>query len=265
MPIDVHQKRMPPRPEEIIAEQKADAAKRRAATDAIEEVTGTVTAVVPAKPTSTALALPDTRTPVQMYLDEVAPANVVGRLVKFTKEGVFATADDDGAMSEDAEFVALTDETQVGWIKFNGEGTPPDRIMGLLYDGFQMPSRASLGDSDEAEWPEGLSGKPSDPWLHQMNLVLQHAETRELYTFSTTSITGRRAVGNLLRHYNRMTRTNPGEIPVIKLKVGGFNHRDERIGWVSTPVFAVVGRVPRDSAAKPDTSVAGDMNDSIPF
>jgi hypothetical protein len=62
-----------------------------------------------------------------------------------------------------------------------------------------------------------------------------------------------------------MQRTNPGELPVIKLKVGGFNHKDERIGWVPTPVFAVVGRAPRDSAAKPDTSSSGDMSDAIPF
>jgi hypothetical protein len=54
-------------------------------------------------------------------------------------------------------------------------------------------------------------------------------------------------------------------MPVVRLKSGGFNHRDDRIGWVSVPVFAVVGRAPRDSAAKPDTSAAGDLNDQIPF
>jgi hypothetical protein len=52
---------------------------------------------------------------------------------------------------------------------------------------------------------------------------------------------------------------------VVKLKTGGFNHKDDRIGWVPTPVFAVVGRAPRDSAAKPDTSLSGDMSDTIPF
>jgi hypothetical protein len=72
-------------------------------------------------------------------------------------------------------------------------------------------------------------------------------------------------VGNLLRHYDRMQKTNPGEVPVVRLKAGGFNHRDDRIGWVPTPVFAVVGRAPRDSAAKPDTSAAADLNDQIPF
>src|SRR5215471_17376786 len=94
---------------------------------------------------------------------------------------------------------------------------------------------------------------------------LQNTETAELFTFVTASATGRRAVGNLLHHYNRMLRTNANELPVVKLKVGGFNHKDERIGWVPTPVFAVVGRAPRDSAAKPDTSSGGDMSDAIPF
>jgi hypothetical protein len=49
----------------------------------------------------------------------------------------------------------------------------------------------------------------------------------------------------------------------VKLKQGGFNHR--KVGWVATPVFAVVGRTSRGNAAKPDTSSAADMNDEIPF
>ena len=56
--------------------------------------------------------------------------------------------------------------------------------MGLLYDGYRMPPRETLGDLDVAEWPAGLSGEPEDPWLHQQNLVLQQVDTRELFTFS---------------------------------------------------------------------------------
>ena len=32
----------------------------------------------------------------------------------------------------------------------------------------------------------------------------------------------------------------------MNLRAGGFNHRDPRIGWVPTPVFAVVGQVARN-------------------
>lgn len=62
-----------------------------------------------------------------------------------------------------------------------------------------------------------------------------------------------------------MQKTHPDMYPVVHLKVGGFNHRDERVGWVQVPVFAVVGRGPKDSAAKPDTSLPRDMDDRIPF
>jgi hypothetical protein len=62
-----------------------------------------------------------------------------------------------------------------------------------------------------------------------------------------------------------MQRTNPGELPVVRLRPGGFQHRDERIGWVATPTFCVVGRAPRDSAVKPDTSIGADMNDELPI
>ena len=159
----------------------------------------------------------------------------------------------------------LCDEVLVGWIRFHRDGeTPPDRVQGLLYDGFEVPPRETLGDMDESQWEPGLSGKPEDPWKHQNCLVLQQTETRELYTFVTTSETGRRAVCNLLRHYNRMRKAKADEVPVVRLRVGGFNHRDPRVGWVPTPVFAIVGRAPRDSAAKPDTSVAADLNDEIP-
>jgi hypothetical protein len=215
--------------------------------------------------TSKAVATADKRDYRQRYLDDVAPSTLVGRLIKFSKDGKFVTNDDGEPISEDAEFVAMCDETLVGWIKFNGPDAPPDRHQGLLYDGYVMPPRETLGDADEAQWPTGLSGRPEDPWQHQMCLVLQHADTKEMYTFSTQSVSGRRAVGNLLRHYERMQRGGNNEYPVVRLKPGGFNHRDDRIGWVPVPVFVAVGRAPADSVERPDTSLEADLSDKIPF
>jgi hypothetical protein len=96
-------------------------------------------------------------------------------------------------------------------------------------------------------------------------MMLQRADTGELFTFVTSSVTGRRAIGTLLRHYDRMQRTHPDQYPVIRLKIGGFQHKDDRVGWVKVPVLAVVGRQAKDDAARPDTSLAADMNDSLPF
>jgi hypothetical protein len=198
------------------------------------------------------------------YLDEVAPAGIAGRLIKWTKDGTYVTADDGEELAEGAEFIVLADETLVGWIKFAGPGEPPERHMGLLFDGFEMLPREELGDLEQSRWEMGLDNAPADPWLHQMSVVLQNVETRELFTFTTSSKTGRRAVGNLLRHFTRMAKTHPDELPVVRLGKGGYDHRDSRVGWVAVPVFVVVGRAPRDGTAKPDTSVGKYIDDELP-
>ena len=81
---------------------------------------------------SPAVAANDQRNSVQRYLDEVAPASIVGRMIKFGKEANSFTPDDGEPIAVDAEFVALCDQTLVGRIKFNGDGEPPDRIIGPL-------------------------------------------------------------------------------------------------------------------------------------
>jgi hypothetical protein len=132
----------------------------------------------------------------------------------------------------------------------------------LLYDGFIMPERDSLGDDDSTQWELGLNGQPGDPWQHHQCLVLQQVDTSELYTYTTSSVTGRRAVGTLLKHYDRMQRSHHGYFPLIRLKVGGFQHRDDRVGWVATPVLAAIGRVPGEAAVSP---APANFDDEIPF
>jgi hypothetical protein len=258
--------RVPPTTKEILKRQAEDAARQRAEV-APKRAKATPptnnTAIVPAEPH--AVAVLDGRTAVQAYLDEIAPSAFSGRLIKFNKDGKFATPDTGDVIDENADFMALCDEVQVGWIKFNGENAPPDRIQGLLYEGFVMPLRSTLGDTDETKWEKGLSGQPQDPWQHQMSLVLQEVSTQEIFTFTTTSQTGRRAVGALLRHYERLRRVPEDLYPVVRLKTGGFEHKDPRVGWVATPQFVVVGKAPKNTAVKPDTSVGADMNDAIPF
>jgi hypothetical protein len=254
--VNTPQRRRIPTANEIVRQQREDAERAR---NAPAKATPT------APTTGTDVAIPDRRTSVERYLDEIAPASIVGRMLKFDgKAGAFVTPDDGEPIAEGTEFTALCDQCLIGWIRFGSEGEPPTRHMGLLHAGFIMPARATLGDVDPARWPVGLDKKPSDPWLHQMAMVLQHAETAALFTFVTTNKTGRRAVGALLRHYDRMLKTNPAEYPVVRLEASGFNHPDQRIGWVATPMFTVVGRRPRDSAARPDTSLAADLDDDLP-
>jgi hypothetical protein len=259
--------RVPPSTKEILKRQAEEAGRQRAAI-AQKRANATspnnTTVVVTAKPT--AVAAPDNRTPQQQYLDEIDPAGIVGRRIKFTREGKYVTADDDKLIDENATFIALMDQTLVGYQRFFDDGRPPDRRMSLYYDpNFVKPQREELGDLNEDAWPLGLSGQPEDPWQHYNFVVLQCVETGALFTFSTRSKTGRRAVGSLLKHYDRDRRTHPNDVPVVRLRSGGYMHPDDRIGFVVTPLFQIVNRQPRDSAAKPDTSIGIQLNDEIPF
>ena len=67
------QKRKPRTPEEIITQQKADAARALATRPA-----ATPPAVVA-----------DKRSDVEKYVDEIAPSMIAGKLIKFSKEGKF--------------------------------------------------------------------------------------------------------------------------------------------------------------------------------
>jgi hypothetical protein len=193
------------------------------------------------------------------YLDEIAGSGVAGRLCRF-KDGEYVTSEDGAAMDTEADYLALCDQVRISWIKFN-EGEAPERHGGLLYDGYQLPRREELGDLDEATWPLGLNNAPEDPWKHSLELVLQNRTTLEMFTFSTMSATGRRAVGNLLKHFDRARRTDPEYVPIIKLRTGGFKHKDPRVGFVTTPTFAVVGQSKRADAPTPSV----DLDDEIPF
>jgi hypothetical protein len=178
-----------------------------------------------------------------------------GKLVKFSKDGRFVTTADGEEIEEGRKFVVPHDEVQVGLIKFNGHGEAPDRRMGPLFKGFKVPARSTLGDLDESLWEIGLNGKPADPWQSQIMLPLADIETGELFVFTTTSMTGRRAVGNLIAQCQRLGRTDPDKYLVVALKIGGFDHA--KFGRVKTPAFAIVGKMPKDA------SKSNDMNDSL--
>jgi hypothetical protein len=247
---------MPRTSKQVLAEQQKQADDERAHKAAPTQL-----------PTVGKTALPvgsDPHDLRQRLLNDIAPSGIVGRLIRFDgKEGRFFYVDSDETIDGTADFTVLCDETLVAWVKFQPEG-PPLREGGLFYaPGFALPERPSLGDADPRDWKPGLSGKPEDPWKLEMSLVLKRPATQELLTFSTLNKTGRRAVGGLLKHYDRLRRSSPGSFPVVRLKPGGYD--DDQFGWVHTPTFPVVGVSPGHTAAIPDTSLKGDLNDEIPM
>jgi hypothetical protein len=249
-------------PEKIRELQKADAEREH---QRVKSNLTNLPAAVPAKTGNGSLTVIDNKNSVAAYLDEVAPSSsIVGRGIKFDpKAGTFLTTDDGSVVKDDVDFAVLADQTLGGKLRFNGKGNPPTRHMGLIYSGYRPPSRESLGDLDQSQWEIGLDGKPADPWQDHLYLVLQQSDSAELFTFIASTKTSRMAAANLLRHYDRM----PADMyPLVRLKTGGFAHKDTRVGFVKTPVLAIVGKVQKDTVAKPeDASAEADMGDAIPF
>jgi hypothetical protein len=258
-------KRTPPNSAQVLAEQKQMAAKelaqRKAALPPAKPATS-----VPAKAATIAVAVPDNRTTAEVYVDNVSPSFMPGPLVKFDgKEGHFVLASNDEKLDLMRRYIARLPDMWVGWIKFNGEGEPPSRVGGLLYDGYVMPPREALGDLDESDWPLGLDDQPTDPWLHQQLIPIQDAGTWEVLCFGTTSPTGRTAVGALLRAYNRMRRADPNAVPIIQLVPSSYMHRT--FGKVNIPAFKICGKTKYDAITdpEPELPLAKDMNDKIGF
>ena len=209
-------------------------------------------------------ALANGGSPVSAYL-AAHGVGMSGTFFKFAKDGRFRKSTDDEEVPEGTQFVVIYDQIQGGWIKFMGKGNPPERKQGNIFDGFVPPNRESLGDLDQNEWEVGLSGRPADPWQFQLLLPLQNVETGELFVFNTSSVTGRRAVDSLIQACGRMQRAEPNDYPIIKLRIGGFQHRDERIGWVKTPAFERIGKSLKTDVAVTQTSLDADLNDEVPF
>src|SRR5262245_48257085 len=80
-------------------------------------------------------ALTNGSSPVSAYL-AAHGVGMSGKFFKFAKDGKFRTTGDDSEIPEGTLFVCIYDQTQAGWIKFNGKGVPPERRMGTLFDGF---------------------------------------------------------------------------------------------------------------------------------
>jgi hypothetical protein len=183
-----------------------------------------------------------------------------------------------------------------GWIKFNGRGQPPDRIVDA--PGNPLPDRSELGDDDVSKWPLGIDGRPRDPWF--ADLMLVRDDNGAPCMFSTTSDTGIRAVGQLCREvvWGRYIH-GPNAVPVIELQSRKLRNQYATpvpsfpiVRWITdtgntSNVLAAPGPVPpvpeeakpnndkkptRAERAlqqrlgnKPSSDLADELNDEIPW
>ena len=244
-------------PEQVRAQQKADAEKANTA----------LQASLPAIVKRAALPALPAIDGADAYIDR-NPTMMVGRGIKpNSKSGVIAFTDDETPVSPDREFTVIAESIWCGFARLE-EGQPTKYAGGLLFDpkGFHRPAREELGDDDPTQWPVSkFDGEPGDPWKESVFVPLEDSTTGELFTLQIVSkprSAAIYAVDGLLRHCHMLMRRSPDMCPVIKLKMSQYESKKYGMQW--KPLFQVVGKTSRASAAKPDTSIGADMDDAIP-
>ncbi len=184
------------------------------------------------------------------------------KILKF-KKGEYFIGEDKIPLGTD--FIAHAIGWTKCWIKFvNGE-----RVQHMAYRvalGEKPPQRESLDDFDESKWPEGLDGKPADPWVYQYLLPLENPANGEVVIFVTSSFGGRRAVADLCAAYARRTQKvkNAGQ-PIVKLAKADMPTK--KFGKVPRPCFEITGwnETAGDVEIIPPVSSKDEFRDEIPF
>ena len=124
-----------------------------------------------------------------------------------------------------------------GWVKWENK-RPVHKYVFRPIDGWILPTKDKLPDRDERWWPLDKDGKRNDPWQETHKITVKNTATDEMFTWTTTSWYGRKALGKLIDAYVRDARKHPGKMPVVTLSSKDEPHPE--YGDIPTPVFAVV-------------------------
>ena len=140
----------------------------------------------------------------------------VGDLLKFGKDGVYVTGQENREIARGTQMVAYMDSLRVGWLRWE-DGRPVEGPMGLVANGFVPPKRDALeGTPDESEWERDDKGRPVNPWQIANDVALFNPQDETFYTFATSAKGGVGAIGMLskaygehLRHSRRRRKSSP--------------------------------------------------------
>jgi len=190
------------------------------------------------------------------------------KLLKF-KKGQFFIGDE--LVPLGTVFIAHAIGWTKCWIKFVDDERV-DRKVYRVALGERPPQREDLDDLEKDNWPEGIDGKPVDPWSLQYLLPFEKTSDGEVVIFTTSSFGGRRAVADLCAAYaKRTTKSASCGQPIVKL--AQTEMPTKKFGKVPRPQFDIVGWdepaadidvTPPFDGTPPVTS-EDEFEDSIPF
>jgi len=187
------------------------------------------------------------------------------KLLKFKKGDYFCDGEE---VPRGTRYIAHCVGWAKAWVKFK-DGGMADRKIYRITSGERVPDRYELDETDEKNWPPGLDGKPSDPWVFQYMLPLESIETGEVVIFITSSFGGRRAVSDLCSTYSRRAAKLQGRSGQPTIKLQKMMMPTKNYGDTPRPYFEVDGWLD-DPAKEPIRDIGPgpikeDLDDEIPF
>lgn len=215
----------------------------------------------------------------EKYGDAATARNIVGKLLKFTKFGEYHAGIENENVPIGTELVAYMSSLAAGYIRWEG-GKPAQSEMGYVGEGFVPPKRNDLGWNDAGEWESDDRGNPRDPWQFTNSIIFIDLNREILYTFNTSSKGGLGALGGLSKAYGRHVKTNPRQLPTVKIGLDSYKHSVKAYGEIRFPVFEIidgkwfpVDELPPFEGLPPfiepqrqiETTMKQDMSDIIPF
>ena len=211
--------------------------------------------------------------PYSAFARKHLPVNF-GKRVAFAK-GLWRAAGE--PLPAGTLFVAQVPDTMIiatRWV----QQKPVERRMAYVRDGADFVPRETLGHTDHKKWELDRNNKPKDPWSQELALLMLHYETRQLFTYFTSSAGGSSTIAALTNEYAMRLDAGLFGLPVIGLSDDFYDHPS--YGRTAIPLLqvdhwqddGVAPPAPQPDAAamvtvsaEPVKPVSDAMDDDIPF
>jgi len=181
------------------------------------------------------LEKPDGPNVYEAYGNSVSRMTFPGDLLTFSKYGEYKAGQDKDDLPLGTRLVVHPPTMLIGWVRWE-DSRPVDFQMGLLSEGFMPPKRDTLGHLDKSQWETFGDGGVKDPWQLSNQVVMTGLDNGDVvYTFTTSSKTGRSALGEVLKAYGHRIRQHPDGYPVVELLMRSYRH--PQFGEQRVPVF----------------------------
>jgi hypothetical protein len=211
--------------------------------------------IVPAQQNLPATALCN----IDAFLEATAAESA--KYLKFAKGEWLAGVDEEDVEAGTEMVVNITGIT-CGHVKWEDK-VPVDESMTPIIEGMFTP-RESLGDLDRDLWETDDDGAPKDPWTRTTKVPLKNPATDEEFIYSTNSKGGIGAVGRMVSAVRRGHRQGNTGLPVIRLDVDSYKHKNKEYGKVFVPQFTLVGFKLEAELAGGEADLDAELDDEIP-